>query len=232
MRAFFFLLLFVLRILSGFAQPVIKDEKLYPVEKPVRFVQKYINFDVVKLTLGHGGSTGELAEQGFASSFDVQLLWPIAFFKKNNHFHVAWGTSFGRNTITYKFSRYEFTVEGLKGIIPDNDIKRTVQKVGYVGLVVLPFLAFGDWHLMAGVSVRYNTCVKLNVYTIEADSIYHNGDQIYRISTPLIFQTSWSWNKLFSAGLYYSRDIRPRFKSEVLNNPKQWVIGGSFAIRI
>jgi len=225
-------IILLIAINCAFAQPEIRTDALTPLKRPKSFVQKYVNFDVVKLMYGHGFSAGKYSSQGFAGSFDAQILLPRAMFRDSKYFHIAYGIGFGRDAIKIKNARYEFTNNKLAAITEDQDIRRSVQKVGYVGVVLLPFFTINNLHVMTGISARVNTVTKLKIYPDDNKIVLYNAKQLNPVTLPLLFQMSYSSKQLFSRGIYASYDLVPRFKGKEFKNIKQMVIGLTFAARI
>ena len=213
-------------------QPDTVNGKLLSLKMPKRVVEKYVNFDVVKLMIGHG-RTPYGVSQGVGLSIEFQGLVPWALFK-NSIMPIAYGIRAGTSKITMLHSALEFTDNRLTAIHGNKSINSTLQRTGHIGLIALYVRQFKreGYTLLAGASANYNMCSKLKERTRGKDSKLKSGRYIHRVSIPLHLQVSRSKLQFLSWGFHFSFDTRPRFKGQDFTGLKQMVIGGSVALII
>jgi len=218
-----------------FSQDTIRlYSKRIPVDYPVRISSKYVNFDVVKIMIGPGHSFSGNIKNGFGCSWKFQLLSPIALLK--NKFPIAYGLTFGISKIRFNQSSLQFSKNELTAIVHDQNIRKTNQRTGYLGLTLLKVLPWKDIHttILFGYSLQWNLSSHLRTrynYDHQHSSI-HSGRYIERFSMPFTFQASWSLQQLVSIGIFGCYDANPRFKGDFGKPIKQAEFGISVALII
>jgi hypothetical protein len=218
-----------------FSQNIIKvTSKRIPVDPPLRITGKYVNFDVLKVMIGHGQSFSGDFKNGFACSWKFQLLSPVAALK--NIFPIAYGVTFGISKIRFNHASLAFSKNELSAIIPDQNIRKTNLRTGYIGITLLKVLPWKVMHttLMLGPSLQWNLSSHLRTrynYDHQHSSI-HSGRYIERFSMPFTFQASWSLQQLVSIGIFGCYDVNPRFKGDFGKPIKQAEYGISVALII
>jgi hypothetical protein len=227
-------LLFIL-FHSVWCQQLPKQDRLLQLKQSRTVTHKYVNFDVLKVMAGSGKSNDNLAQNEHAFSWSVQILCPFALFRENK-IHIAYGLSVGRSAMAWRNTRLLFSEDKLLDLLEDKEVDRGVQKTGFIGVVVLPFIqvgSFKQYTIMAGPSINFNILRNRMFYhTTEGVNSIKTVQQIKKLSIPLLLEISRIVNrsKTLSLGVFGSYDIMERFKSSTTNNINQVVGGGSIAI--
>ena len=207
------------------------SSQLMQLKKPKHIVEKYVNFDVVKVfTLNHGRATIG-GRQGFALSYSAQLLWPYSAFKHS--VPIAFGVRFGASKFSLHHKELDFQNDDLVSIVENKSFKRTMQRTGHAGVIAM---LVKQWKMqgitfMGGISAEYNMFSRLKVRSETGNSSVDSRKYINRFSYPLHLQISRSKRQFLSWGVFGTYDMESRFKGNAYNNLRQ-VTGGGFILAL
>ena len=226
----FLIALLVSTGLSAQDSLILGPETLIQLKKPHTVLNKYVNFDVLKLMIGTGAATNSINYSANMST-RFQLLNPFAFSKR--FLKIAYGLTYCTNRVRAPRTSLDFEDGELKSIENDEATSMTMIRTRSLGLIFLRVIRIKDVTLLLGPSVEYNlsACVRTKNLDKEKE-IFSIKGAVNKLSIPLNFQLSISKKQFLAFGFFGRYDLRPLFKSPQFNKLKLFTIGLSGSVII